>query len=109
MSQGRCATLISLEKQAQALLTEGGVVLFSTETYGCSQSGIKAATDLMPTQTISGLDMLLVGLHQVKCEEDLINLSFNTTSIAEFQGRWFLGLWAGRFINVSGIQRFEPN
>jgi hypothetical protein len=54
----------------------------------------------MPTGTISGLDMLLVELYQVGCEEDLINLSFNTISIAEFQGRWFLGLWAGRFINV---------
>jgi hypothetical protein len=49
------------------------------------------------------LDMLLVELHQVECEEDLTDLSFNTTSIAEFQGRWFLGLWAGRFINVRRI------
>jgi len=54
----------------------------------------------MPAQIIPGLDMLLIELHQVECEEDLINLSFNTTSIAEFRGRWFLGLWAGRFINV---------
>lgn len=44
--------------------------------------------------------MLLVELHQVECEEDLTDLSFNTTSLAESQGRWFLGLWAGRFINV---------
>jgi hypothetical protein len=47
--------------------------------------------------------MLLVELHHVACEEDLVNLSFNTTSIAEIQGRWFLGLWAGRFIYVSRI------
>ena len=95
--------ICSLEKQAQALLTGGSVELFTTETYGCSQLGIKAATDLLPTQTIPGLDMLLVELHHVECEEDLIKFSFNTTSIAEFQGRWFLGLWAGRFINVRGI------
>jgi len=54
----------------------------------------------MPSQVVLGLDMLLVELPQVECEDDLIDLSFNTTSIAEFQGRWFLGLWAGRFINV---------
>jgi hypothetical protein len=58
-----------------------------------------AASDWAPTQAISGLDMLLVELHQVECAEDLISLSLNTTSIAEFQGRWFLGLWAGQFIN----------
>ena len=95
--------ICSLEKQAQALLSGYSVKLFSADTYGCSQLGITAATHLMPTQKIPGLDMLLVELHQVECEEDLINLSFNTTSIAEFQGRWFLGLWAGRFINVRGI------
>lgn len=43
--------------------------------------------------------MLLVELRQVECAEDLISLSLNTTSIAEFQGRWVFGLWAGRFIN----------
>jgi len=90
----------SFEKQAQALLTGDSVELFSTEAYGCSELGITAARDLIPTQAIPGLDMLLVELHQVECEEDLTDLSFNTTSIAEFQGRWFLGLWAGRFINV---------
>lgn len=47
--------------------------------------------------------MLPVELDHVACEEDLVNLSFSTTSIAEFQGRWFLGLWAGRFINVRRI------
>jgi len=74
--------------------------LFSTEAYGYPELGITAARDLIPNQAIPGLDMLLVELHQVECEEDLTDLSFNTTSIAEFQGRWFLGLWAGRFINV---------
>ena len=57
----------------------------------------------MPILTIPGLDMLLVELDHVACEEDLVNLSFNTTSIAEFQGRWFLGLWAGRLINERSI------
>ena len=50
---------------------------------------------MMPTQTIPGRNMLLIKLHQVEWEEDLIKLSFNTTSIAEFQGRWFLGLRLG--------------
>jgi len=84
-------------------LTGDSVNLFSTEAYGRSELGITAAKDLKPSQAIPGLDMLLVELHQVECEEDLINLSFNTTSVAEFQGRWFLGLWAGRFINVRRI------
>jgi len=57
----------------------------------------------MLIQMIAGLDTLLVELHHVACEEDLANLPFNTTSIAEFQGRWFSGLWAGRFINPRRI------
>jgi hypothetical protein len=85
----------SFEKQAQALLTGESIDLFSTEAFGRPELGIAAARDLMPAQTIQGLDMLLIKLQEVECEEDLINLSFSSTSIAEIQGRWFPGLWAG--------------
>ena len=61
----------------------------------------------MSAQVIMGLDMLRVELPQVACEEDVIKMSSNTTSIAEFQGRWFLGLWAGRFINVRRITTLQ--
>ena len=61
----------------------------------------------MSAQVIMGLDMLRVELPQVACEEDVIKMSSNTTSIAEFQGRWFLGLWAGRFINVRRVVFFR--
>jgi hypothetical protein len=60
--------------------------------------GNKGRADLKPTRTVPGLDMLLVEIYQVECEEDLISLSFKTTSIAELRGRWFLGFWAGRFL-----------
>jgi hypothetical protein len=99
--------VFSLEKRAQALLTGDSAKLFSTEAYGHSELGITAARDLIPTQATPELDMLLVELHQVECEEDLINLSFSTTSIAEFQGRWFLGLWAGHLINVRRIPTLQ--
>jgi len=90
----------SFDKQAQARLIGDSVELFSTDAYARSELGIMAARDLIPTQAIPGLDMLPIELPQVECEEGLINLSYNTTSITELQGRWFLGLWAGRFINV---------
>ena len=62
-----------------------------------------AARDLMPTETIPGLDMLRLGLQGVECEDDLNELSFSTPSLAGFAGRWFLGLWAGRFISVKEL------
>lgn len=77
--------------------------MFSTEAFGCSELGMEATRDLIPAQTLPGLDIILVELHKVDREEDLINLNLNTTSIAEFQVRWFLGLRAGRFINVRSL------
>ena len=71
------------------------------DVYGPSQLGVRAAQDLLPAQKLLGLDMLLVELHDVGREEDLIEAFISNVSVAEFEGRWFLGLWAGRLINVS--------
>lgn len=56
---------------------------------GPLQSGLWAAHDLPPARRL--LDMLLVELHHVDCEEDLIEACISNVSIAEFDGRWFLG------------------
>lgn len=65
--------------------------------------GIHAAKNLLPARKLLGLDMPLIELHHVGCEKDLIEACISTKSIAEFEfeGQWFLGLWAGRLINVS--------
>lgn len=46
------------------------------------------------------MDMLLVELYGVSTHGDLEAAGISDVSIAEFEGRWFLGLWAGRLTNV---------
>lgn len=77
------------------------------DVCGPLQLEIQAAKDLLPAKKLLVLDMLLIELHHVDCEDDLIEACISTVSIAEIEGRWFLGLWAGRLINVCRRSLFD--
>jgi hypothetical protein len=71
----------SFEKQAQALLTGDSVKMFSTEAYGRSELGITADRDLILTQAIPGLDMLLIDSTKSNAKNDTSGTYWIATSL----------------------------